>query len=218
MMQGLVELSLHYWSVFLAARIGITHYNVFLCHRLNISHAWMSWDFLHYKTFACMQNWDFLHYKTFVCMQNHHNCYYCTLQKSHIKTQDLPPVPDARNPLTTLTNDGYSTLEDPNNPDITNNQGESSSDGYTLLVKEGDEPAADTGYDEVNEQDADDTPHYEMSGDPTVAQGSGIQRKMEDNDDHDYEEPYWEPASKEEELMDQLAKLSVPVIPAKNIE
>ena len=38
------------------------------------------------------------------------------------------------------------------------------------------------------------------------------------DDDHDYEEPYWEPANKEEELMDQLSKLNVPVIQAKDIE
>jgi hypothetical protein len=36
--------------------------------------------------------------------------------------------------------------------------------------------------------------------------------------DHDYEEPYWEPANKEEELMDQLSKLGVPEILAESIE
>ena len=36
--------------------------------------------------------------------------------------------------------------------------------------------------------------------------------------DHDYEEPYWEPANKEEELMDQLSKLGVPEIMAESIE
>lgn len=123
------------------------------------------------------------------------------LQKSHIKDQGLPPVPDATNLL---------TLEDSSYHDVTS-QGETSSDGYTLLAKEGDEPN-DTGYDEVNEQDVASC-HYEMSRD--FVEGSG--RKAVD-DDHDYEEPYWEPASKEEELMDQLAKLSVPVITAKSIE
>ena len=36
--------------------------------------------------------------------------------------------------------------------------------------------------------------------------------------DHDYEEPYWEPANKEEELMDQLSKLGVPEILVESIE
>ena len=36
--------------------------------------------------------------------------------------------------------------------------------------------------------------------------------------DHDYEEPYWEPANQEEELMDQLSKLGVPEILAESIE
>ena len=85
--------------------------------------------------------------------------------------------------------------------------GETSSDGYTLLAKEG-EPD-DTGYDEVNDQDTANS-QYEMGNDLL---GGG---KKED--EHDYEEPYWEPASKEEELMDQLSKLNVPVIPIKNIE
>lgn len=36
--------------------------------------------------------------------------------------------------------------------------------------------------------------------------------------DHDYEEPYWEPANKEEELMDQLSKLGVPQVLTESIE
>ena len=36
--------------------------------------------------------------------------------------------------------------------------------------------------------------------------------------DHDYEELYWEPANRKEELLDQLSKLGVPEIPAKSIE
>ena len=35
---------------------------------------------------------------------------------------------------------------------------------------------------------------------------------------HDYEEPYWEPANKEDELIDQLFKLGVPEILAESIE
>lgn len=30
--------------------------------------------------------------------------------------------------------------------------------------------------------------------------------------EHDYEEPYFEPASKEEDLLQQLIKLSIPII------
>lgn len=136
------------------------------------------------------------------------------MQKSHIKTQELPPVPDATNPLSLTKDDYYSELEDPdntttNNHDVKITQDETSSDGYTLLAKEGDE-SGDPGYDTAYS-------HYEMSDDPALSGGSGG-RKMGDDDDHDYEEPYWEPATMEEELMDQLAKLNVPVIPVKNIE
>ena len=102
-------------------------------------------------------------------------------------------------------------LSNSNHQDVTN-LGDTLSDGYTLLAKEGDEPG-DNGYDEVNEQDAASS-HYEMSGN---LMGGGGGRKTEE-DEHDYEEPYWEPASKEEELMEQLSKLNVPVIPAKSIE
>jgi hypothetical protein len=136
------------------------------------------------------------------------------LQKSHIKNQDLPAVPDATNPLS-LTKDEYSVIEDPdntiNNHDVIIGQGETSSDGYTLLAKEGDEPGDTGNYDTAYS-------HYEMSGDPPPVGGSSSGGTKTDDDDHDYEEPYWEPATKEEELMEQLANLNVPVIPAKNIE
>ena len=39
-----------------------------------------------------------------------------------------------------------------------------------------------------------------------------------DNQDHDYEELYWEPANQEEELLSQLSKLGLPVIHADCIE
>ena len=39
-----------------------------------------------------------------------------------------------------------------------------------------------------------------------------------DDNDHDYEEPYWEPANQEEELIAQLSKLKVPVVPVTAIE
>ena len=48
--------------------------------------------------------------------------------------------------------------------------------------------------------------HYEVS------------ENFKSEHDHDYEEPYWEPANKEEELMDQLSKLGVPEIMAESIE
>ena len=133
-----------------------------------------------------------------------------SLQKSHVTNQALPPVPDAVNPIP-LTEDGYATLQqeshDDHNP---NTSAEISSGGYTLLSKEQPKDEADdTGYDEVNGQDVIRS-HYEMSEDLP-----GGEKK---DDDHDYEEPYWEPANKEEELMDQLSKLNVPVILAKDIE
>ena len=157
-------------------------------------------------------DWDFLHSKTMSSSYMYKsNDYHWTLQKLHAKNQDLPPVPNATNPLP-LTKDGYSALEQSNSDK--NKLGEASSDGYTLLSKEGDE-LGETGYNEVNEQDAADS-HYEMDGGLHVL-GGGAGKKTED-DEHDYEEPYWEPASKEEELMDQLAKLNVPMIPAKSIE
>ena len=70
----------------------------------------------------------------------------------------------------------------------------------------------EAGYSEVNDQDLNSS-HYEMS-DGLVDSGNGAQT----DDEHDYEEPYWEPANKEEELMQQLSKLNVPMIPAKDIE
>ena len=48
---------------------------------------------------------------------------------------------------------------------------------------------------------------YEMSKDFLIG-----------DNDHDYEEPYWEPANQEEELIAQLSKLKVPVVPATAIE
>ena len=37
-------------------------------------------------------------------------------------------------------------------------------------------------------------------------------------DDHDYDNPYFEPALKEEELIIQLKKLSVPVVGTKTLK
>ena len=41
---------------------------------------------------------------------------------------------------------------------------------------------------------------------------------MTNDQDHDYEELYWEPAYQEEELLSQLSKLGLPVIHADCIE
>ena len=41
---------------------------------------------------------------------------------------------------------------------------------------------------------------------------------MMDDQDHDYEELYWEPANQEEELLSQLSKLGLPVIHEDCIE
>ena len=130
------------------------------------------------------------------------------MQRSHLKERDLQPVPD---PIP-LTEDGYATLE----PESDNGHDnadqvlvEISTDRYTLLSKK--QPEAkpgDTGYDEVNDQDVIRS-HYEMSE---------YLPRVEKDDYHDYEESYWEPANKEEELMDQLSKLNMPVIQAKDIE
>ena len=141
---------------------------------------------------------------------NHHFFVY-TLP---LKNRCLPlPVPGATNSLV-LTEDGYCILEKPTSEsssnDVTTKVNDVSSDGYTLLAKEANPDY--TGYDEVNDKDLAD-PLYKVGDDHL---GGRLKNELED--DHDYEEPYWEPASKEEELMEQLSKLNVPVIPAKNIE
>ena len=40
---------------------------------------------------------------------------------------------------------------------------------------------------------------------------------MDNENDHDYEEPYFEPASEEEGLLLQLKKMSIPMIPDKEL-
>ena len=151
---------------------------------------------------------------------------YVSLQSSHIKNEALPQVPseervtkDGRsedhcnkspNKDNSNNSDGYSLMgsESPNKQKLVDN----SSDGYTLLGNEQSEgePANDTGYEEVNEQDVMTSGHYEVSEE--------FLKSKVTEDEHDYEEPYWEPANKEEELMEQLGKLNVPVIPEKDIE
>ena len=78
---------------------------------------------------------------------------------------------------------------------------------YSLLCDEQfQDESNDTGYDEVDDQDAISS-RYETDDDLQKAEN-----------ERDYEEPYWEPANKEEELMVQLAKLNVQVIAAENIK
>ena len=131
-----------------------------------------------------------------------------------MKNRRLPlPVPGATNSLP-LTEDGYATLEKPpseSGNDVSTKVEDILSDGYTLLAEE-DKPD-NTGYDEVYDKDMLGDPHHKVGDDHL-----GGRLKNEPEDEHDYEEPYWEPASKEEELMEQLSKLNVPVIPAKDIE
>ena len=47
---------------------------------------------------------------------------------------------------------------------------------------------------------------------------SELSENFRNEHDHDYEEPYWELANKEEELMDQLSRLGVPEILVESIE
>ena len=42
--------------------------------------------------------------------------------------------------------------------------------------------------------------------------------KTDTNDNHDYEELFWEPANQEEELMAQLSMLGLPVILSESVE
>ena len=129
-----------------------------------------------------------------------------SIQISHSKDRDLPPVPEDENlsasPTKSETSNKESTSKD-TSVDI-------SSEGYSLLSSEQPKDEADdTGYDEVNDQDVISS-HYEMNYD--------LLGKENTEDDNDYEEPYWEPANKEEELMVQLAKLNVLIIATKDIE
>ena len=140
------------------------------------------------------------------------------LQSGHVTEQALPPVP--------VSNGNTPSPRKEDKPILTNNVHDSesktstgddstplveTSDGYALLSPEPPKEGPDeAGYDEVNDQYAVSA-HYETSGDLIGGDGSAT-------DDHDYEEPYWEPANKEEELMDQLSKLNVPVIAAKDVE
>ena len=97
-----------------------------------------------------------------------------------------------------LTEDGYAVLEPESCLELGySNTGISSSRDDTNQTE-----CCDQNVGKINVI----SDHYEVS------------ENIRSKHDHDYEEPYWEPANKEEELMDQLSKLGVPEIPAKSIE
>lgn len=92
-----------------------------------------------------------------------------------------------------MTEDGYATLE----PKSTNSIGHDQLQEYILPPNKTPEYDHLTALSIINEED--DT-------------------NVNENKDHDYEELFWEPASREEELMAQLSKLGLPVILSENIE
>ena len=97
-----------------------------------------------------------------------------------------------------LTEDGYAVLEPESCLELGySNTGISSSKDHTKQIE-----CCDQNEGKISAI----SDHYEVS------------ENFRSQHDHDYEEPYWEPASKEEELMDQLSKLGVPEILAESIE
>ena len=89
-------------------------------------------------------------------------------------------------------------------------------DGYAMLEPKGciELACSNTGFtglqddvNQTNQKEGEISDHYE------------VRENFKLNEhDHDYEEPYWEPANKEEELLDQLSKLGVPEILTESIE
>ena len=74
-----------------------------------------------------------------------------------------------------------------------------------------------------NTRSKDDSDHIESYNqnegtDNAIRDHYEVSENFRSEHDHDYEEPYWEPANKEEELIDQLFKLGVPEILAESIE
>ena len=101
-----------------------------------------------------------------------------------------------------LTEDGYATLE----PENVNSVNKPEEYDVTSPVNESRE------YDVINDEDLMKA-HYEMS-DKLVKNSE----KSSESYDYEIKEPYLEPANEEEELMDQLSKLSLPVISAEHVE
>lgn len=97
-----------------------------------------------------------------------------------------------------LTEDGYAVLE----PEDCTECGHSNTGGS--ISKE--------NIDQTNYHDQNESKVNILSG------HSELSENFRNEHDHDYEEPYWEPANKEEELMDQLSRLGVPEILVESIE
>ena len=92
-------------------------------------------------------------------------------------------------------------------------------------------PLTEDGYATLEPEDANSTdqdqprdyisPLNKMSGYDHLQTAQSIKNdeaNVNENDNHDYEELFWEPANREEELMAQLSTLGLPVILSENIE
>ena len=137
------------------------------------------------------------------------------MQSTHIKDQSLPSVPVSNGNTPSPQKQKSPPTHESSSKEAAGDHVTSAaetSDGYALLSPEHFEDGVpeETGYDEVNDAHTGSF-KYDISRDFIGGRGA-------DTDDHDYEEPYWEPASKEEELMVQLSKLNVAVIAAEDIE
>lgn len=93
-----------------------------------------------------------------------------------------------------MTEDGYATLEPEDKKSTDQNQPQ---DYVSPLNKT-------SGYDHLQ------TAQSVMNDDDDA--------NVNEGKDHDYEELFWEPACREEELMAQLSQLGLPVILSENIE
>ena len=89
-----------------------------------------------------------------------------------------------------LTEDGYATLESVDTKSVRPSQPQD----YALPINK------TSGYIHLQE-----------------AEGM-VNEKADTNDDHDYEELFWEPANLEEELMAQISKLGLPIILSESVE
>ena len=99
-----------------------------------------------------------------------------------------------------LTEDGCATL-DPEDVETINQLG--------VHMPSRDEGS---GYDVIEDEDLVKD-HYKMNEEFNLVRSS--ERR---SDDEDHDEPYFEPADREEELMAQLSKLNLPVISSERVE
>ena len=88
-------------------------------------------------------------------------------------------------------------------------------DGYAVLEPES---SMELGYSNTGSKD--DTMQTECfdQNEGLISDHYEVSENSRNEHDHDYEEPYWEPANQEEELIDQLSKLGIPEILAELIE